>query len=110
MTLLKVLLLTLVLELPVAWLYHLRSPSALLAVAGINCLTNPSLNYLLQLYPAAYAYAPILELIVIVVEGALLSLVLTDSRRRLFSFSMTANLFSWLFGSYILWPWLSRWR
>lgn len=104
---------TLALELPVAVAFGLRTRNALLAVAMINLLTNPLLNYasmVSQLLtgwadgPAASVAVILLaaEAIVVISEWRLLIWTLGEPSRRMLSLSLRMNGVSALAG-FVFW-------
>jgi len=102
------LLLTIAIEAAVAWLFGFRTLRPQLALAGINCLTNPALNLLLLVLAARGVQAQLplvalLELGVVVVEWRLLVYALGGPPRRLFLLSLAANAASFLAGVVLFW-------
>ncbi len=102
------LLLTVAIEGGIAWLFGFRTARLLLAVAMINCVTNPALNVLLLLLAWRGIAVPLplvilLEILVVVVEWRLLVYVIGRPGRRLFPFSLVANAASFLAGLLIFW-------
>ena len=101
-------LLTVAIEDGIAWLFGYRTARLLLAVAMINCITNPALNFLLlvlawqgikvTLFPVV-----LLEVLVVVVEWGLLVYVIGHPKGRLFFLSLAANTASFLAGLLIFW-------
>ena len=110
--LLTTLVLTIAIEVPVAAALGLRTKSALLAVALINLITNPVLNYSGDLLAnfvdwgksplTALAVLVPAELLVVFVEWRMLVWVLDRSSRRLFGVSFAMNTASALAGL-VLW-------
>ncbi len=102
------LLLTIAIEDGVAWLFGFRSARSLLAVAMINCMTNPALNFLLLVlaWLGVEVTLPLivpLEVVVVVVEWRLLVYVFTNPRGRLLYLSIAANTASFLAGVLLFW-------
>ncbi|HVP20955.1 MAG TPA: hypothetical protein VMS73_03740 [Anaerolineaceae bacterium] len=102
------LLLTLVIEGAVAWLFGFRKGWSQLAVAMINCLTNPGLNLLLLILAwlgveVRLQLVVLLEILVVVVEWRLLIYVFGNPKRRLFVLSLLANAASFLAGIWLFW-------
>jgi hypothetical protein len=74
----------------------------------INCITNPSLNFLLLLlaWRGVAVTLPLvipLEVLVVVVEWGLLVYIFEKPKRRLFTLSLVANTASFLAGLVIFW-------
>ena len=102
------LLLTVAIEGGVAWLFGFRTIGLQLAVAMINCMTNPALNLLLLVLAwrgtaVTLALVTLLEVLVVVVEWGLLVYVIGRPRGRLFTLSLAANAASFLAGVLIFW-------
>ncbi len=102
------LLLTVAIEGAVAWFFGFRTARLQLAVAMINCLTNPALNLLLVLlsWSGVEVKLPLvtfLELPVILVEWGLMVYVIGGPNRRLFTLSFVANTTSFLAGVLLFW-------
>jgi hypothetical protein len=102
------LLLTVVIEGGIAWLFGLRTARLQLAVAMINCMTNPALNFLLLALAWKGMSVPFpmivfLEVVVVVVEWQLLVYATGHPRGRLFSLSLAANTASFFAGWLIFW-------
>jgi len=102
------LLLTVVIEGGVAWLFGFRTARSQLALAMINCITNPALNYLLLVLAwrgvaVTLALVAALEVLVVLVEWGLLVYVFEKPKRRLFMLSLAANTASFLAGVAIYW-------
>jgi hypothetical protein len=102
------LLLTLAIEGGVAWLFGFRTGRAQLAVASINCLTNPALNLLLLVLArlgmeVRLPLVVLLELLVVGIEWRLLVYVFGVPKGRLFVLSLLANAASFLAGVVLFW-------
>jgi hypothetical protein len=102
------LLLTVAIEGTVAWLFGFRTGRALLAVAMINCITNPALNFLLLLlaWRGVDVRLPLvvpLEVLVVVVEWGLYVYVFGHPKGRLLLLSLAANTASFLAGLVLFW-------
>ena len=102
------LLLTVAIEGSVAWLFGFRTGRAQLAVASINCLTNPALNLLLVVLAwlgvaVRLPLVVLLELLVVAVEWLLLVYVFGAPKGRLFVLSLLANAASFLAGVALFW-------
>lgn len=106
--LLIALLLTVAIEGGMAWLFGFRTVSTQLAMAMINCITNPALNYLLLVlaWRGVTVTIPLLiplEVLVVMVEWGLLVYIFEKPKRRLFALSLAANTASFLAGIVIFW-------
>jgi hypothetical protein len=102
------LLLTVAIEGAVAWFFGFRTGRSQLAVAMINCLTNPALNLLLVILAwlgvaVRLPLVVLLEVVVVAVEWGLLVYAFGGSKRRLFLLSLTANAASFLAGLALFW-------
>ena len=99
------LLLTVAIEDGIAWLFGYRTARLLLAVAMINCITNPALNFLLLLlaWQGVEVTLLLVVLLEVLVEWRLLVYVIGQPKRRLFFLSLTANAASFLAGLLIFW-------
>lgn len=102
------LVLTVAIEAVVAWLFGFRTAVAQLAIAMINCITNPALNYLLLVLAwrgvaVTLALLVPLEALVVIIEWGLLVYVFEKPKRRLFTLSLAANTASFLAGLLIYW-------
>ncbi len=100
----EALLITLAVELAVAWLLRLRSRTQLLSIALINLVTNPLLNYLLlvnghfHLIAQARVLTVCLEAGVVLGEWALLAWALRLKPTRMLALSLVMNASSYLAG------------
>jgi hypothetical protein len=100
----EVLILTIVIEVVIAWLFGLRNKIALTTVALINVITNPLLNYLLALNVYFHLISRtqiltwILEIVVVLVEWQLLLYWVERKRLRMFMLSLAMNASSYLTG------------
>ena len=108
LTLATALALTLLIEVPVAWLRGLKGRRALGAVVLVNVITNPAINYVLlvvgrlasnRVYWVAVA---VLEVLVVLAEWRLLLWVLGGSPRRLLVTSALMNAASFTVGLGVL--------
>jgi len=102
------LLLTEAIEGTVAWLFGFRTGRALLAVAMINCITNPALNYLFLFLAwlgveVRLPLVVLLEIPVVVIEWGLYLYIFGHPKGRLFLLSLTANVASFLAGLILFW-------
>ncbi len=102
------LVLTIWLELIVAFFFGFRNRLEIAAIVCVNTLTNPLLNYLLLALGQSSFFQPgfltvlLLELLVVVSEWKLLIFALQKDVVELFKLSFAMNLFSYMLGSYIL--------
>jgi hypothetical protein len=97
------LFLTVLIEGGVAYLFGLRERRLLLAVAMINVITNPALNFFLLVLGYMHIAAPwtfvvALELLVVVVEWRLMVYVFRMPAGRLLLLSLVANASSFVAG------------
>ena len=105
----EALVLTIAIEVSLAWLIGLRSKTELLTVVLINVVTNPLLNYLnvvndhFHLVSQAVVLMLCLEVVVVLAEWKLLVYVLRQSARKMFVLSVMMNAASCLAGLLILW-------
>jgi hypothetical protein len=107
-TYLLALLLTVIIEGAVAWLFGFRTARSQLSVAMINCITNPALNLLLLVL--AWLGVPVtlpliipLEVLVVGIEWRLLVYVFETPKGRLLLLSLAANAASFLAGVLLFW-------
>ena len=104
----EALLLTLAVELAVAWLLGLRSRTQLLSIVLINVVTNPLLNYLLlvngyfHLVVQTRALTVCLEAGVVLAEWALLVWALRLKTTKMLALSVVMNASSYFAGLLIL--------
>jgi hypothetical protein len=102
------LLLTLVIEGGVAWLFGFRKGPSQLVVALINVITNPALNILLLVLAwlgmnvTLWLVLP-LEILVVLAEWGLLVYAFGSSKGKLFILSLVANAASFLAGVVLFW-------
>ena len=102
------LLLTIAVELLVAFFLGFRKKEELYAIIAINLITNPVLNFLIQLnyqlniISSSFELIIVLEVIVVIVEFLLLFFMLRQDKKKLFIVSLLINLASFLFGLLIL--------
>lgn len=102
------LLLTLVLEAGVAWLFGFRSGRSQLTVALVNVITNPVLNVFLLLLAwlgvdVTLWLVTLLEVPVVLAEWGLLVYAFHGPGKRLLALSLTANGLSFLAGLLMFW-------
>ena len=98
------LLLTIVVEGIVAWLFGLRTKRELLTIALINVITNPLLNYLIAVNSYFHLILQTtililcLEVAIVLVEWRLLVWVLRQSTQKMLLLSFVMNACSYLAG------------
>jgi hypothetical protein len=91
------LILTIIIESGIAWLFGLRSRRELLTIVLINVITNPLLNYLLavnsyfHLISQTTALLLCLEITVVLVEWQLLVWVLRMNSKKMLLLSFVMN-------------------
>ncbi len=105
---LMALLLTLIIEGSIAYLFGLRTVQALLAVAMINVITNLPLNYVILVLgylgiPAPFLLVVALEILVVVVEWRLFVYIFREPKGRFLVLSLLANTASFLVGVLLYW-------
>jgi len=100
----EALILTLVIEVSVAWLFGLRTKKEFWTVILINVITNPLLNYLItvngyfHLVSQTNAFILCLEVVIVLVEWRLLVWVLRQSVKKMLVLSVVMNAASYLAG------------
>ncbi len=100
----EALLLTLAVELAIAWLLGLRGRDQLLSIALINLVTNPLLNYLLlvnghfHVFTQAKLLTVCLEAGVVLAEWSLLVWALRLRSARMLALSLAMNASSYFAG------------
>ena len=100
----EALILTIVIEVIIAWLFGLRSKRELLTVLLINVITNPLLNYLItvngyfHLVSRTNLLILCLEVVVVLVEWRLLVWVLRQKVKKMLVLSVAMNAASYLAG------------
>jgi hypothetical protein len=98
------LVITIVIEVGIAWLFRLRSKNELLTIILINVITNPLLNYLLlindhfHLVNQTNVLILVLEICVVLAEWRLLLWVLRQGVKKILVLSLTMNACSYLAG------------
>lgn len=100
--------LTILLELAVAWLFGLRQKSVLLVILGVNIVTQLGLNILLNVVNynqgslAFVGYYILFEFVVFVIEAALYAVMFRKksyiSNKGIVLYALTANLVSYIGG------------
>jgi len=100
--------LTIVIECSVAFAFGLRTINALLAVAAINLITNPILNFFITVAKSlnlfqinVFSLLP-LELLVIFVEWRMLIYSVNGTTKKMFIVSFVMNMCSFISGLIIL--------
>jgi hypothetical protein len=97
-------LLTVLVEISVAFLFGFKNKKAILAVVFINLITNPMLNYFLIInnyFSFVFISAVtllVLEVIIVLVEWLLLVFVLRQSFKKLLVLSIAMNFCSYFVG------------
>jgi hypothetical protein len=95
---------TLFIELIVAFVLGYRKKTELLAVILVNIITNPLLNYFIQVnnqlkfVQLSFGLILVLEVGVVVVEFALLSFMLKQSKQKILLLAVLMNVVSFGFG------------
>jgi hypothetical protein len=98
------LVLTIVLEWLVIYLFGLRKKTDFLAILFINLLTNPLMNYFILVMQSLHLITfnlfsiLVVELIVVIAEWRLLIYSVSGNQKKLFVISLVMNLFSFSFG------------
>lgn len=98
------LILTIVIEVIIAWLFRLRSKKEISTIILINLITNPLLNYLIlvnhyfQIVSNSLALILLLEVGAVLAEWRLLLYVLRQSARKLLILSVWMNVISYFSG------------
>ncbi len=98
------LVLTEICELLVAFLLKYRKREELLAIFGINLITNPILNYgilvnsQLQLISFSIPLLLLLEIIIIIVEAKILIFIMKKPIKEMFFLSFAINFTSFIIG------------
>jgi hypothetical protein len=106
-SLLEALVLTEIIELPVAYAAGLRSKIGLATLAVANLATNPLLNFVLLLIASQTGKTPGMEIIipleclVIIAEFGILFYVLRKDKRKLLLISLTVNAASFGIGLFL---------
>ena len=102
------LVLSILIEVSVAYLMGYRESKYLVTIAMINCITNPILNYFIlilafvKFYPN-YLFIGLLEAIVILAEWGLLVHVFHKPRDKLLMLALATNAVSFVVGILIFW-------
>ena len=99
------LIITIVIEVLVAYFFNFRKKEQLLSVIGINFVTNPIANFLFQLKIIQFSIPNVLlfEVLIVIVEALILAKVLNKQKREMLILSLTINLFSFLTGVILFW-------
>ena len=102
------LIFTLIIEITIAYLLKFRKKEEIQAIIAVNLITNPALNYFIQLnsqyniISTAFTTIILLEALIVIIEFILLSLMLKQDKKRLFILSLLINIISFLFGLLII--------
>jgi hypothetical protein len=102
------LVLTIIIEAGVSWIFGLRGKKGLGSVALVNVITNPVLNYIVllnsffHLVDRADVLIIILEAGVVLAEWVLLRWALRQAAVKMFVLSLVMNAASFLAGLFIL--------
>jgi hypothetical protein len=102
------LLLTIVIEVGVAYLLGFRTSQYMLAVTMVNVITNPILNYLLLVFgwlglDVPLGVVEILEILVVIAEWQMLVYVFCNPKGKLLVMSILGNTASFLIGLLLFW-------
>jgi hypothetical protein len=97
------LLLTVIIEAGVAYLLGFRTSRFLTALAAINVITNPALNYLILVLAylgteVSFPWIVLLEVLVVILEWRLLVYVFREPKGRFLIVSFLGNATSFLIG------------
>ena len=107
----EALILTIAIEVSIAWLFGLRSKKELWAVTLINVITNPLLNYLIMVNSNFHLISQVTVLIlcleagVVVAEWRLLVYALRLGVIRMLVLSVVMNSLSYLAGFFVFNQW-----
>jgi hypothetical protein len=102
------LVLSIAIEIAVAYVIGFKEKKYLLAVAMINCITNPLVNYSLLMlasaqYQVTFTMVCVFEVAVVFAEWGLLVHTFGHPKGRLFMLSLFANAMSFVVGLLIFW-------
>ncbi len=106
MTYLVPLILTIIIELAVIFLLGFRIKKLFLLIILVNILTNPLLNFLINIYSFDFYQILILELAVVIIEGFILSILIKE-KLPFYRLSFIMNATSFLIGLWL--PWNMIW-
>jgi hypothetical protein len=102
------LVLTILIEAGVAWLFGLRKKRELTVIILVNVITNPLLNYLV-LVNAFFHYfiqpqilSGVLEVLVVLAEWRILVWALSRGAGKMLLLSLVMNAFSFLAGLFVI--------
>lgn len=97
------LIITILVELIVLYLLGIRRKDIFIALIGINLLTNPTMNFILELTPMQYDTVILigLEILVVIIEGFLYYLLLRKIQQA-FVISLVCNAASLVIGLWII--------
>ncbi len=99
---------TILIEISVAYFLGYRDKKYLITIISIDCITNPTLNYLFLfntvvfLIPIHILLIVFLEILVVIVEWKLLVFILGEKSREMFKLSFLMNFLSCVMGMLIL--------
>jgi hypothetical protein len=103
-TIVIALVLTLIIEIIVALLLGYKKKEYLLAIIGVNLVTNPVLNFLIQsnaqikLFDYNIYSILFLEVVVVIIEFLLLWFIFRKERNKMLVLSITMNAASFMVG------------
>ena len=102
------LILTIIIELSVAYLLGFRGKNLFLALLVINIITNPALNLVVSQTVDLWirfgvSYILVLEAVVVVAEYLMLKFTFKNSKEPFFKLSFVMNATSFLIGILLLW-------
>ena len=102
------LILTIIIELSVAFLLGFRNRYLFLGVVVVNIITNSSLNFILAhtlaiLDRFGMFYILLLEAIVVITEYLMLKSIFKNEKNSLFKLSLIMNTSSFLIGIILFW-------
>ena len=98
------LILTLIIELSVAYVFGFRSKKSIITIVFANLITHPLLCYFLWInsiifiIPVSYFSIIVLEILVVLLESALLFFALKQKYLDMLKLSFGINMISFLFG------------
>lgn len=96
--------LTLIIEIIIAFLLEYRKKEEIYLIISVNLLTNPLLNFLIQLnsqlkiIQLSFYLIILIEIGVVVIEFIILSFILKQDRKKLFILSLIMNTASFFVG------------
>jgi len=104
------LVLTIIIELGVAFLLNHKSKEKILAVVGVNLITNPALNFLIQLNSQLsmiqlnFYSILVLEIMVTVIEFLILAVLFKKERKQMLLLAVAMNITSFVIGLILFQP------